>query len=319
MKWTLTGLVVGLLICSPSAACAIWLRSESVEWQSNVCDIVAIAEIVQTSEIELTDEATKTSPSRQYWRSQTVVCKITKVLKGRHGDSLNLRQNYRRLQEDPPIDDRPLRPGDKILIFAVEKPARGDEKVVFWLNLTKPDAVKAEHAAYNNDCKWLADGDKILKTVQVRIDLERKTGKTRQRGLILEFTAGPHLDLHWDFVRTADPECKAELIKRLHDSRDTGGQEAAIYNLISYPGQDTIKLILPFLKDPTLEQPAATIPLVNQLFPSGKRRTPRCGSSVQTRQSRRAFNPTGTSGRCTLASSTAAIFRTAIGSGPKTD
>src|ERR1700749_4398376 len=94
MKWTLTGLILGLFICSPPAY-AIWMRSESVEWQTNVCDVVAIAEIVKTSEIELTDEATKTSPSRQYFRSQTVAGKVTKVLKGRHGEFLKFCQDYR--------------------------------------------------------------------------------------------------------------------------------------------------------------------------------------------------------------------------------
>jgi hypothetical protein len=249
MKWTLAGLVVGLLIGSPSAACAVWFRSESVEWQTNVCDIVAIAEIVKTSEIELADQPTKTSPSRKYWRSQTVACKITKVLKGRHGDSLNLRQDYSRVQKDPPNDDRPLRPGDKILTFAVEKPAPWHEKVIFWVNLTKPDVVKAQHAAYNSDCKWLADSDSILKTVLARIDLARKTGKTRQRGVIVEFTAGPPDDLYLGFVRTADSDYKATLIKQLHDSRYPDDKESAIYNLVSYPGQDTINLIRPFLKD----------------------------------------------------------------------
>jgi hypothetical protein len=52
--------------------------------------------------------------------------------------------------------------------------------------------------------------------------------------------------MHWDFVRTADPEYKAILVKQLRD----GDQESAIYNLISYPGKDTRDLIRPFLKDP---------------------------------------------------------------------
>jgi hypothetical protein len=146
-----------------------------------------------------------------------------------------------------------------ILVFAVEKPARGDERAIFWVNLTRPDVVKSQHAPYNNDCEWLADGDSAVKAVQARIDLERKTGKTRQRGLIVEFTAtraGEHYDdEYWDFVRTADPDYKPKLIKQLHDSPYQTDKEAAIYNLISYPGHDTTKVILPFLKDPNVEQP----------------------------------------------------------------
>jgi hypothetical protein len=52
-------------------------------------------------------------------------------------------------------------------------------------------------------------------------------------------------------VRTADPECKPGLIKRLKDAQFPDDQELAMYNLISYPGNETIKLILPFLRDPT--------------------------------------------------------------------
>jgi hypothetical protein len=254
MKRITAAIAIGFLIFIQPAH-GIWFRSESVEWQTNVCDIVVVAEVVKTSEFELANEATKTNPSRQYWRSQTLRCTITKALKGRVGGSLTLRQNYYRKQNMPPTDDRPLQLGDKILIFAVEKPARGDDKVIFWVNLTKPDIVKAQHAPYNNDCKWLADGDSVLRTVQARVDLERKTEKAKQRGLILYFTAAPPEDVHWEFVRTADPEYKAELIKQLHNSIYSDDQQAAIYNLISYPGHETIKLILRFLRDRTVEQP----------------------------------------------------------------
>src|SRR5262249_14966941 len=157
-------------------------------------------EVLKTSEIELPNEATKTSPPQEYWRSQAVVCKITKTLKGRRIDSLIFRQHYSREQRDPPIDDRPLQPGDKILLFAVEKPMHHDQKVMLWVNLTKPDVASAtSHAPYNNDCKWLAGGDAVIGAVQAEIDLERKTGRSKQRGLIVWFTATPHQGLYWDF------------------------------------------------------------------------------------------------------------------------
>ena len=260
MKWTLAGLVIGLLIGLPSAARAVWFRSESVEWQTNVCDDVAIAEVMNTSEselakeIELAKDVTKDTPPREIRRTLMVACKITKLLKGRLSGSLSFRQICYLPERDPPIDDQPLRPRDEILIFAVEKPARADQKVIFWVNLTKPDVVQAQHAAYDNDCKWLAKGDAVLKAVQARIDVERKMGKTRHRGVIVDMSLLPNEECYWDFVRTADPEYKAKLIKQLHDSRWPGGQEAAIYNLISYPGQDTINLIRPFLKDASTQE-----------------------------------------------------------------
>ena len=304
MKWALTGLVIGLLIGSPSAACAVWFRSASVEWQTNVCDVVAIADVVNTSErefakeMELAKAAARSEPPREHWRrSQMVACRITKALKGHLSGPAAFRQDYYQGQNNAPIDDRPLRPGDTILIFAVEKPAPRREKVAFWVNLTKPDIVKAQHAAYNNDCKWLADGDSILKSVETRIDLERKTGKTRRRGLIVWFTAGPPEDLYRDFVRTADPDYKATLIKQLHDTRWPDGQQTAIYNLISYPGQDTIKLVRPFLKNASTTEVGFSGATV-KVFYLRQAAYAALQLLAQTRQSRKALNPAGLSGSC---------------------
>jgi hypothetical protein len=250
MKWVPLGVAIGLLLFTEHAY-GVWFRSESIEWQTNVSDIVAIAEVTSVQEIELADQATKTSPSRTYFRSQTITCSVSRTDKGKPRDSFSFRQNYRRDPRLRASDDRPLRPKDRLLLFAVEKPVWPDKNVIFWVNLTRPDVVESPHAAYNNDCKWLGDADPIIKTVEGRIDAERKGTKTKQRGLIVEFTAAPHEDLHWEFVRTADPECKPGLIKQLHNSQFPDEKELAMYNLISYPGHETIKIILPFLRDPT--------------------------------------------------------------------
>jgi hypothetical protein len=253
MKKITAAALIGLLVFVHPAF-GFWRRSESLEWWTNVSDIVAIAEVTSVDDFELPNQATKTGPSREYWDSQTITCAISQTYKGRPRKSFTFRQNYWRTQHDPATDDRPLRPKDKVLLFAVEKPVRGDKSVVFWVNLTKPDVVEAQHAAYNNDCKWLKDGVSIQRTVQARIYAEQKSGKAKHRGLIVDFTATPHLDLYWEFVRTADPECKPELIKQLHNSQYPDDQELAMYNLISYPDHETIKQILPFLRDPTKQR-----------------------------------------------------------------
>jgi hypothetical protein len=265
MKRIATTIAIGLLILVQPAY-GIWFRSESVEWQVNVCDIVAVAEVTSTTEIELRDEATKSDPSRKYWRSQKITCAISRTAKGRPRDSFVFRQDYRRDQREPAFDDRPLRPKDKLLLFAVEKPLYNDTNVIFWVNLTRPDVVKSEHAAYNNECVRLGDADTIIRTVQARIDAEKKGAKTKQRGLIVDFTAAPP-SASWDFVRTADPECKPDLIKHLHDSQYPVDQERAMYGLISYPGHETIKLILPFLRDLR----TAKIQVKSDSDPAGKR------------------------------------------------
>jgi hypothetical protein len=251
MKWMALGIAFGLLLLSDHAY-GVWFRSESLEWQTNVSDIVAIAEVTSVQEIELADQPTKTAPSRKYFRSQTITCTVSRTDKGKPRDSFSFRQDYRRDERYRVEDDRPLRPKDRLLLFAVEKPVWPDKNVIFWVNLTRPDVVKSPHAAYNNECKWLGNTDSILKTVQARIGKERQGAKTKRRGLIVEFTAAPHEELGWDFVRTADPEGKAGLISQLRDPK--GDHESAIYNLISYPGKETIGLIRPFLGDPTTSE-----------------------------------------------------------------
>jgi hypothetical protein len=243
--------LIGFLVLIQPAF-GMWMRSESLEWWTNVSDTVAIAEVTSVQEIDLPNQATKTDPSPQYFRSQTITCAVSRTDKGKPRESFTFRQDYRREKRDRTHDDQPLQPKDRLLLFAVEKPAFSDTNVVFWANLTRPDVVESPHAAYNNECKWIGNGDAIIKTVHGRIDAERRENKSKQRGLILEFTAALHEDLHWEFVRTADPECKPGLIKQLRDPR--GDKESAIYNLVSYPGKETTELIRPFLKDPTISQ-----------------------------------------------------------------
>ncbi len=250
MRRIAAAIAVGFLFLVQSAY-GIWFRSNSLEWWTNICDGAEVAEVTGVTEMELANEATKTAPSRLYWRSQTVTCQVSSTLKGRHRAAFTFRQDYERNQHEPATDDRPLRPKDKLLLFVVEKPRNRDSNIISWVNLTRPDVVESQHAAYNNDCKWLGNADSILKAVRSRIQRERQGAKAKRRGLIVDFTAAPHRDLCWEFIRTADPECKPGLVKQLQTSQFPDDREMAMYNLISYPDRDTIKLILPFLRDPT--------------------------------------------------------------------
>jgi hypothetical protein len=248
MKGTAAGISIGFLIVAQPAF-GIWERSESLEWKVNVSEIVAVAE-VSTAEIELPD------PSREYFQSQRIACALTVMLKGQHGPSFTFRQNYRRKQDEPATDDRPLRPKDKLLIFAVKHAVRPGREILFWVNLTRPDVMLAQHAAYNNDGKWLGDPASILKLVRERIAAQGKLANQKRRGLIVDFDAAfEKSEIHWELVRTADPIYKADLIKQLRHSHDESVKEAAIYNLVSYPGKETVDLIRPYLTDPTTEEP----------------------------------------------------------------
>jgi hypothetical protein len=104
------------------------------------------------------------------------------------------------------------------------------------------------HAAYDNDCKLLTDEKTIVTLVKARIAAQG-SDQTKRRGLIVNFS-NSHDDLYWDFVRTADPEYKKVLAECLRQSKYADERSSAIFNLASYPSDDTVKLIRPYLNDP---------------------------------------------------------------------
>lgn len=228
------------VICAPGQhAMAIWMRSESLEWWTNISDTVAIARVGAVKDIE---------PLNEYWKSQEVLCLPVTALKGERIGQVTFRQDYAaKLRE---TDDAIVRPQNDLLLFCVRTDDRQETEIVFWVNLTKPDAKLSGHAAYNNDCRWLDDRTSILHLIKERIAKENPVERKKQRGLIVEFTADEPRDMYWDFVRTADPAYKTVLVKQLRDG-DANDKESAIYNLISYPGKDTLDLIRPFLRDTT--------------------------------------------------------------------
>jgi hypothetical protein len=137
-----------------------------------------------------------------------------------------------------------IRPGDHVLLFYGRRDRSQSDPVGAYINLTAPDTSMTA-AAYDNACRKLTDGTEILGLVRSRI----RDGYTKkQRGLLVTFTARPQpFDTHWDFVITADPENKSRVIEELKSWR----KEEAICNLVSYPGEETVRLLRPLLNDPT--------------------------------------------------------------------
>jgi hypothetical protein len=217
---------------------AIWDRSESVEWWTNISDVIAVADVESTAQID---------PLNEYWQSQEVRCSTTATLKGERIDSFAFRHDYRGKEQGTKTFDASLRPKTKLLLFYVRESDDEAGEVAFWVNLTRPDVTMAPHAPYNNDCKRLDDGEAIVALVKARIAMENPRDKSKKRGVIVPYAAANPGDMYWDFVRTADSDYKPVLVKELC----RGNPESAIYNLVSYPGQETRDLIRPFLKDAT--------------------------------------------------------------------
>jgi len=231
-----------LLIISGSNASAIWSRHESIEWWTDLSDTVALLEISQTEKLE---------SENKYWESQEVSCNKVEAFKGDCPKTIVLRHSYRR------GEDKRWTPNERILFFKVREfqvhgTLRDSGDAAYWVNVSNPDANSWYHAPHNNDHEFLRDEEAILSLVKSRIERPEATLSTRRRGLIIP--------LHWyadpneivmgysDFVRTADPEYKQVLIRQL---KKREFREDAIYNLISYPGQETPGLILPYLSDNT--------------------------------------------------------------------
>jgi hypothetical protein len=212
------------------------MRSHSLEWWTNVSDTVAIAEVASTKKIE---------PLNEYWQSQEVRCTVTKTLQGKRRETFTFRQDYRDQEPGEMSAVAVLRPRTRVLLFCVRPAESRKIEIIFWVNLSRPDAKLSMQAPFNNDCKWLKDGQSVLALVKSRVKKENLRNRAKKRGVIVPFTAYDAGDMYWDFVRTADPEYKAVLIKELRN----GDKESAIYNLISYPGKETRDLIRPLLID----------------------------------------------------------------------
>jgi hypothetical protein len=116
---------------------------------------------------------------------------------------------------------------------------------LYWTSLTQQIPFLSVHGVYNNDARQLLTGEEILKTVRERIALD-KPSTIKRRGVITQFGPASKVEAYWDFVRTAEPEFKPVFMEGLLAEHYLD-VESAIYNLISYPGKETVDLIRPFL------------------------------------------------------------------------
>jgi len=223
------------------------MRSESIEWWTNVCDAAYLAEVTGVKELE---------PENKHFNKQEFSCKITTVLKGERRQSLTATQDYCKEEKDQGAQgvcgDHKVRPNDRLLLFWARATPKRQAAVIFWVNLTRPSARWAEHAAYDNECKRLTDGEAVVALVKNRISKEDARRPVKRRGVIIDFKDYDQGDTYWDFVRTADPAYKKVLVAELQ--KKDGNKESVIYNLVSYPGKETIDLIRPFLNDPTTSE-----------------------------------------------------------------
>src|SRR6266851_684192 len=80
-------LVIVFVVCAGRPAQALWFQTESVEWHTNVSDVIVIAEVTATKEIEI---------DNKYNRGQTVTCKPTDVLKGERPENVTFEQIFSR-------------------------------------------------------------------------------------------------------------------------------------------------------------------------------------------------------------------------------
>jgi hypothetical protein len=175
---------------------------------------------------------------------------------GKRPDRLVFDQHYYLQKKTPiaPVHDHPLEVKNRVLLFTAFDQRIGDlplRELIFWINLSQPDAADAGHPAFDNDGKWLGDAEKILALVKAHIAKEDVKDRKKLRGLIVAFPGGgkvPGVDRM--LVRTADSDYKQVLIKQLSDADDQV-RKMAIYNLISYPSQETVNLMAPFLTEVT--------------------------------------------------------------------
>jgi hypothetical protein len=229
-----------LLVFWPREAQAFQSRTHSMEWWVNISEVIAIVEITGLRELK------SESPTHKLHELEG---RVRETLLGKNPNTVTFQQHYS--PEARPEDEwylRGIAMRESVLVFLATNTNTRKMEMAFWVNLSSPDK-KAHpylvcHAAYNNDGKYLSDAKSILSLVKARI----KQGETtKRRGLIVPF---PHAEqgIWWDFVITAEAKYKQRLIKEL---RASDPSTAPIYNLVSYSGPETVRLIRPFLKDNT--------------------------------------------------------------------
>lgn len=222
-----------LVLLSCRTAPALWIRSESVEWKTDTADIIVIGVVTTTKKIK---------PLNELWDSQMVSFKVVEAVKGRLKHPPDFRQDFGKADERNTDPDQ-FRKGDRLLLFLSRKRAAGNATdrqkltVTDKFNLTRKNS---EFLAYTNERAEVADTVKLLELVRKR----QKKGQASRRGLILTL---PFHDIMHYLVITAEPKYKPGFVKQLR-SEFPDDQADAIFNLASYPGEETERLLRPHLQ-----------------------------------------------------------------------
>lgn len=241
-----TGLALSafvLLAGSTLSANAVTFQTASLEWWVNIADGIVLGRVTKAERLE---------PIGYGLVKQRVTFEQLELLSGTAPPTWELERNFRDRAregiEGPGGGLFEMRPGDRVLLFCSRFSDRQREPISRYANLTSPEP-KGKTGVYDNHCRWISDGEEVLKFVRNRIRL----GFTRHsRGLIVAFTGQPVIIDLWLHVITAEPEFKPGILQDLK-SKDTGIRQGAISDLISYPGPETVTLLRPLLNDPTLE------------------------------------------------------------------
>lgn len=237
-------IVLLALLLSATPAHALWFRSSSVEWKTDLAEIVVIGSVQATKSIE---------PLNEYWDSQEVMCQFVEAVKGEWSKPVSFRQDFENARH-PEGSTRRLKKGERVLLFLWVDSKQPTPEVANWINLSHPvkevgpsrtpspqvgpSRPTSPQAAYNNASKLLADETSILKVVSDHACELRRP----KRGIIVSLGLN-----HW-FVITAEPEFKQQFVDQLQ-SKSYHTRCYAIFNLVSYPGDATRRLIRPFLGD----------------------------------------------------------------------
>ena len=231
------GVALLCILFAHQNAHAMWMRSESLEWKTQMSDLILLAKVSRVHSI---------LPLNEYYDSQEVECASIKCLKGNGLQNVTFRQDYPHRGKGIG-SEKPLKPGTRVMLFIQRTKRNTSDEVHFWVNIDKPEPKLEAHAAYDNNCNCLSKGDRIVDLVSARVKLDSTNNFIKKRGLIVRFKGSERWDMYWDFVRTADPEFKNKLVEQI--KKPISDKTALIHNLVSYPDEDTARIIRSFLAD----------------------------------------------------------------------
>lgn len=242
-RWVFAICAVVVLVCDAENATAISGRAFSITWQTDMSDCIINTSVIATKPLQ---------PQNEFWDAQEVVCKPMEGLKGTCSDNITLHHCYRNARHPWAGTAPAIQVGQRVLVFLVESPGKKRE-VIEWINLSRPNREAnplVGHTAYDNRCKVIGDEPSILSAVRERVKTTAKFKDTKRRGVIVMF--GPPGDIYVDFVIPADPQYRKRFVDALKSNRAAERCDG-VFNLVSYPGVETIRLLRSMQHDPATE------------------------------------------------------------------